>query len=548
MDEDVPENEIRITLTRKMRGYVTRAAACLQERGHSSVTLKSTGRAITTAVTIAEVVKRRIPGLHQSTAIASVSVVDSYEPRQAGLDPVSVTRFASAVKIVLSKEVRRAAAAPERTRPAAAGRAGCAEPSWGAPPGAGVGKGVERVERPSALGPAAAPSARAGVWRWWKERLLSCVRAPRAGAPSPLDAMAPGYQAPLPASAARLGAAEEAALLEEDEEGRPARHRTRRARGAARAEATAAEGALEQWAALCTERRRISRQLRGAAPGATARAADGGEGGDTGGVMALVLVGVRLGQRAGAMEHAAAGSHAGSAYERQQQEIREARRRQWEAERAGGERRDTAAPAPTGPADAGGPGYAHLQEMLRTIQRHDGGGFMAGAPPAGAAPPRAAEHAAGADAAAAAAAAREAERQRQEQADLEVALRLQRELDEEAAAEAAAAREREARDAARARRVAEAEGDGWVDVDPADPVPPGGRAAHAAAGAAGAGPGARSDGGSRPKKAPTSSSSNSSSSSSSSPHDPSRTAPRPVRAPAAKVAGKPVAAGSHPGY
>jgi hypothetical protein len=46
--------------------------------------------------------------------------------------------------------------------------------------------------------------------------------------PQPLDAMAPGYQAPLPASAARLGAAEEAALLEEDEEGRPARHRTRR--------------------------------------------------------------------------------------------------------------------------------------------------------------------------------------------------------------------------------------------------------------------------------------------------------------------------------
>jgi hypothetical protein len=87
-------------------------------------------------------------------------------------------------------------------------------------------------------------------------------------------------------------------------------HACAEARGAARAEATAAEGALEQWAALCTERRRISRQLRGAAPGATARAADGGEGGDTGGVMALVLVGVRLGQRAGAMVRARGSSMA----------------------------------------------------------------------------------------------------------------------------------------------------------------------------------------------------------------------------------------------
>lgn len=53
----------------------------------------------------AEVVKRHIAGLHQTTSISSVSVTDSYEPQEEGLDPVNVTRYASVIDIQLSKEV-----------------------------------------------------------------------------------------------------------------------------------------------------------------------------------------------------------------------------------------------------------------------------------------------------------------------------------------------------------------------------------------------------------------------------------------------------------
>ena len=44
------------------------------------------GRAISKVVTVAEIIKRRKPDLHQITEIGSTTVVDEYEPTEEGLE------------------------------------------------------------------------------------------------------------------------------------------------------------------------------------------------------------------------------------------------------------------------------------------------------------------------------------------------------------------------------------------------------------------------------------------------------------------------------
>lgn len=60
------------------------------------------GRAINKAVTIAEILKRKMP-LHQLNSISSVEMIDVYEPVEEGLDVVTSRRYVSCMKITLSR-------------------------------------------------------------------------------------------------------------------------------------------------------------------------------------------------------------------------------------------------------------------------------------------------------------------------------------------------------------------------------------------------------------------------------------------------------------
>lgn len=60
------------------------------------------GRAINKAVTIAEILKRKIP-LHQQNTLSSVEMVDVYEPVEEGLDIVTSRRYVSCMMITLSQ-------------------------------------------------------------------------------------------------------------------------------------------------------------------------------------------------------------------------------------------------------------------------------------------------------------------------------------------------------------------------------------------------------------------------------------------------------------
>lgn len=59
------------------------------------------GRAMNKAVTIAEILKRKMP-LHQWNILSSVEMVDVYEPIEEGLDVVTSRRYVSCMTITLS--------------------------------------------------------------------------------------------------------------------------------------------------------------------------------------------------------------------------------------------------------------------------------------------------------------------------------------------------------------------------------------------------------------------------------------------------------------
>nr|GMD27994.1 glycine-rich cell wall structural protein 1.8 [Ipomoea batatas] len=99
------ENEIRVASHGLVRNYFYYATTLLQERRTKDIVLKALGRAITKTVIIAELIKKRFPGLHQDTAISSVSITDVWEPiDEVGLETVEKTYHVSMISITLSEK------------------------------------------------------------------------------------------------------------------------------------------------------------------------------------------------------------------------------------------------------------------------------------------------------------------------------------------------------------------------------------------------------------------------------------------------------------
>ncbi|EXC24177.1 Alba-like protein C9orf23-like protein [Morus notabilis] len=101
-ESPINENEIRITTQGVIRNYISYATTLLQEKRARDIVLKAMGQAISKTVAIAEIIKKRIPRLHQETAISSVSITDVWEPIEEGLVPVEMTRHVSMISITLS--------------------------------------------------------------------------------------------------------------------------------------------------------------------------------------------------------------------------------------------------------------------------------------------------------------------------------------------------------------------------------------------------------------------------------------------------------------
>merc|ERR1712060_188550 len=98
------ETEIRVTAVGSVAAYCARANTLFNEQDKKTITITGTGNAITKAVTLAEVAKRRFKGLHQVTSLSTTEIVDEYEPLEEGLDKVTETRTLSCIEIKLSKD------------------------------------------------------------------------------------------------------------------------------------------------------------------------------------------------------------------------------------------------------------------------------------------------------------------------------------------------------------------------------------------------------------------------------------------------------------
>lgn len=100
----VKSNEVRITHEGAPKGYIGYALALFEERGARAIALKAMGRAISKAVSVCEVLKRRLPNLHQYTEIGSLALKEVWAPLEEGLENVESTRYVSSVLITLSKD------------------------------------------------------------------------------------------------------------------------------------------------------------------------------------------------------------------------------------------------------------------------------------------------------------------------------------------------------------------------------------------------------------------------------------------------------------
>jgi len=103
-ETEIEEKEIRVTTQGKPRNFISYATSLFKEKGATEVVLKAMGRAISKTVTIAEIIKRRIPGLHQITVIDSTDITDIWEPKEEGLDRLETTRHVSSITITLSTQ------------------------------------------------------------------------------------------------------------------------------------------------------------------------------------------------------------------------------------------------------------------------------------------------------------------------------------------------------------------------------------------------------------------------------------------------------------
>lgn len=149
----INENEIRITSQGRMRSYITYAMSLLQGKGSQEVVFKAMGRAINKTVTIVELIKRRVVGLHQITSIGSIDITDTWEPLEEGLLPLETTRHVSMITITLSlKELNTSTLGYQPPLPADQVKA-VADFDYegeGSPTGRGRGRGGRGRGRPRA--------------------------------------------------------------------------------------------------------------------------------------------------------------------------------------------------------------------------------------------------------------------------------------------------------------------------------------------------------------------------------------------------------------
>lgn len=83
--------------------YVSRALTLFFGEGKSYVTIKAAERLMDKALWVAEVLRRKVEGLHQIVHITERKIVDVWEPREEGLLTVREERFLTILEVTLTR-------------------------------------------------------------------------------------------------------------------------------------------------------------------------------------------------------------------------------------------------------------------------------------------------------------------------------------------------------------------------------------------------------------------------------------------------------------
>ena len=79
--EEMAENEIKITSKGQIKNYLGYAFRILNKTNHRNLKIRATGNAIVKALILIELVKRRVPELHQLNKIYSMELKSSKDPK-----------------------------------------------------------------------------------------------------------------------------------------------------------------------------------------------------------------------------------------------------------------------------------------------------------------------------------------------------------------------------------------------------------------------------------------------------------------------------------
>lgn len=102
--EENPPNEIRIAARGFNSSYISYAMKGFEEQKFTNVVLKASGTAISKCCIVAEVLRHRIQGLALVSRIKNTQIQDEYEPKEEGLDNVTVTRNIAVLEILLTTD------------------------------------------------------------------------------------------------------------------------------------------------------------------------------------------------------------------------------------------------------------------------------------------------------------------------------------------------------------------------------------------------------------------------------------------------------------
>lgn len=103
--EPLQEHEIHLTSKQDPINFLKYAIFLFEKRNLPYIKFKASGSAIAGLVNISEILKKVVPGVHQVNRIYTLKYEQDYEPKEKGLDHVTIVRNVPILEISFYKEL-----------------------------------------------------------------------------------------------------------------------------------------------------------------------------------------------------------------------------------------------------------------------------------------------------------------------------------------------------------------------------------------------------------------------------------------------------------